>query len=158
MKLIKLLSLSALLAIFSACNTDDAEVKNILIIHGQEYKIERALYANYGQESPNMYRLDMDTVEFGSKDSPDSIHGYGDFEWDGNDITIDVTKHDPLYASGFNWNQGGYYDAGHFKSGTQTIKNGKDGIIILIIDCVDSAGERFYLNVGAQNEATYQWD
>lgn len=162
MKTIKLFSIAILalgaLTLFSSCTPDDAEATNTLIIKGQEYKIERALYANYGQDSPNMYRIDLDTVEFGTKDNPNSIHGYGDFEWDGNDITVDVTKKE-LYVSGFNWlSGGGFYQAGDFKSGTQTIKKGKDDTIILIIDCIDKSGDRFYLSVAAQNEATYQWD
>ena len=159
MKQLKIFALAVLAAgaLFMSYSCSDGgpddEAENILIIEGQTYKVAHALY--FHEPGSSEYRIDLDTEEFGTKEEPDMIHGYGDFTFDGKDITIDVTKHEPLYISGFNWNAGGFYQAGPYKSGTQTIKNGKNGTIILIIDCKDMKDQRVYLNVAAQDEESF---
>ena len=141
----------------SACTSGGPDdVKNILIIKGQTYQVK---YAMYAPMEDGFYNIDLDTKDFGTKEEPNEIHGYGELKFSGKDVTVDVSKEDPIYSSGFNWlSGGGYYEASHYKSGTQTAKNGKDGKIILIVDCIDRNGDRFYLNVEIQDERTMVWD
>lgn len=170
MKHIKLLSMAILAAsgllLSSACSDDNKgnegneeqqEVQNILIIKGNTYNVKYALYmGGQGGDEGGMYGIDLDTEFFGTEEEQNQIHGYGKIVWDGNDVTVDVAKQDAIYTSGFNWlSGGGYYEADNYKSGTQTVKNGKNGTIILIVDCIDKDGDRFYLNVEAVDEDTF---
>ena len=159
MKLFKLFALTIMAAgalfMSSSCSTPDGgeeKVENILIIKGQTYPL---LFTMYAEMEPGMYHIDLNTKEFGDHNQ---IHGYGNLEFPGGLVKVDVSKQDPIYTSGFNWNVGGgFYAAEEFKSGTQSVKRTSSTTMHIVIDCIDKDGDRFYLNAEAQDESTIDW-
>ena len=160
MKLFKLFALTIMAAgalfMSSSCSTPETggdKVENVLIIKGQTYPL---LFTMYAEMEPGMYHIDLNTKEFGDHNQ---IHGYGNLEFSGDQVKVDVSKQDPIYTSGFNWNLGGgFYAADEFKSGTQSVKKTSSTTMHIVIDCIDKDGDRFYLNAEAQDERTIDWD
>ncbi len=161
MKLLKIFALAVLAAgalfMSSSCTPPEGgedKVENILIINGQTYPLK---FAMYFEIEDGVYNVDMDTKDFGPEEEPDNIHGYGELIYRGKDVQVDVAKEDPIYSSGFNFLRGGYYQASNFKSGTQSVKKTEKNTFILIVDCIDQGGSRFYLNAEIQDERTIDW-
>ena len=162
MKLFKMFALAVLAAgalfMSSSCSTPESgeeKVENILIINGQTYPLKFAMYAEI---EDGIYNVDMDTKDFGPEEEPDNIHGYGELIYRGKDVTVDVSKEDAIYSSGFNFLRGGYYQASHFKSGTQSVKKTEKNTFILKVDCIDRSDNRFYLSAEIQDERTIDWN
>lgn len=147
MKHFKLLLAAALvlaLGALTSCGGDDNKASNKLVIKGETYTIDRAMYMSAPQPSPNgmPYHLDID-VKGGDP------HGYGEVVYPGEKVTI-TEANCPVYL-GFNFNAGGYYSP-ELKSGTLVISDAGNGDIIVNIEGLDQDDDRFVLSAVFRTE------
>ena len=136
----------AFVAAFSSCKKDDEEEKitNTITIRGTTLNIRMALYAKYD----DFYNFDLDA---GEEDS--NLHGYGGFEASMVGKTTDLK--DDFFMS-FNPMSGPSIDP-QIKSGTVKITEVEKGLHI-IVDAVEYSGDKFKINVLAEDEFKKVWD
>ena len=132
MKHFKLLLAAALvlaLGALTSCGGDDNKATNKLVIKGQTYTIDRAMYMKADQPSP-----------------------YGEIVYPGDKVELSPANC-PVYL-GFNFNAGGYYGP-ELKSGTLVISDAGSGDIIVNIDAIDQNDEKFVLSAVFHSEESY---
>ena len=148
----KLLVFAALLLAFSvafiSCNKDDDEITNTMLIRGTKLPIGQGLYQFYQDQDGGYYNLDVETT---MKD--DNLHGYGGFPASYVGKTTDLKG---AFFLSFNPMTGNSIDP-VIKSGTVKIKEVKGGLHI-IVDCVETNGDKFTMNFLAEDETKKVWD
>lgn len=127
-----------------SCSDDEEdgnEITNTMVLRGQTYPIEMALY--FAEENGQFYNLDCDT-------QGGTLHGYGGFEgsWVGK-----TTQLKGNFFLSFNPQTGRSIDP-VIESGSVTIKKVSNGLFILV-DCKEEGGEKFTMNFLAKDERSY---
>ena len=133
----------AFAAAFSSCKKEDPEITNTLTIRGTTLTINMALFAKYD----DFYNFDLDAG------GDNGLHGYGGFPAEYVGKTTDLKG--PFFMS-FNPMTGNSIDP-VIKSGTVKITEVEKGLHI-IVDAVEEGGDKFKMNVLAEDEFKKQWD
>ena len=134
----------------SGCDKEDeGAISNTLTIRGTTLNVRIALYQLYEEEGGGYYNFDVDA---GSPDN--GLHGYGGFDaaWVGK--TTDLKG--PFFLS-FNPQDGGNSIDPVIKSGTVKITEVKGGLHVLV-DAVEESGDKFKLDVLAEDETKINWE
>ena len=136
----------AFVAAFSSCKKEDEEEKitNTITIRGATLNIRMALYAKYD----DFYNFDLDA---GEEDS--NLHGYGGFEASMVGKTTDLKGQ---FFMSFNPMSGNSI-VPQIKSGTVKITEVEKGLHI-VVDAVEESGDKFKINVLAEDEFKKVWD
>ncbi len=125
-----------------SCSDDDddagSEITNTMLLRGQTYPIEMALY--FAVDNGQFYNLDCDT-------KGGSLHGYGGFD---GSMVGKTTQLNGRFFLSFNPQSGPSIDP-VIESGTVTIKKVSDGLFILV-DCKEEGGQKFTMNFLAKDE------
>ena len=129
---------------FTSCtkDKDNSQITNTLTIRGSKLAINMAMYAIY-----------QDYVNFGPEAT--QLHDYGGFpsSWIGKTTNLDG----PFFMS-FNPMEGPSIDP-VIKSGTVTVTKLTDGRLHhVVVDAVETNGDKFLMNVGAYDETKIDWD
>ena len=130
----------------SGCDKDkdnENAITNTITIRGATLKVDLAMYHLYN----DYYNFDLDTV------GENGLHGYGGFDaaWVGK--TTDLKG--PFFLS-FNPMEGNSIDP-VIKSGTVKITEVEGGLHVLV-DAVEENGEKFKMDVLAEDETKIDWD
>ena len=135
----------AFAAVFSSCNKEeDDEITNTITVRGATLKINMALYAKYD----DFYNFDLDAG------GENGIHGYGGFDASLVGKTTDLRG--PFFMS-FNPMSGAASIDPVIKSGTVKITEVEKGLHI-VVDAVEESGDKFKINVLAEDEFKKVWD
>ena len=150
--LLGLVCAAGLVFAVSGCDKGDKEdgaISNTLTIRGTTLNVRIALYQLYEDQEGGYYNFDVDA---GSPDN--GLHGYGGFDaaWVGK--TTDLKG--PFFMS-FNPQDGGHSIDPVIKSGTVKITEVEGGLHVLV-DAVEESGDKFKLDVLAEDETKINWE
>lgn len=152
----KLFIFAALLLAFSlafvSCNKDENEITNTMTLRGEKLPIRQALYApmGQGQDGVERYNLDVNTTL-----GADNILGYTHEGFPASYIGKTTELSGDFFLN-FNPMEGNTIYV-VIKSGTMKIKEVKGGLHF-VVDCVETNGEKFYMNFLAEDETKKVWD
>lgn len=130
---------------FSSCTKEKTEITNTMQIRGAKLAVTMAMYA-----------ITDDFVNFDMDAGPEAtqLHGYGGFPkaWIGK-----TTQLNGDFFMSYNPMEGASIDP-VIKSGTVTITQVAANKLHIVVDAVETSGEKFQINCAAYDEFTIDWD
>lgn len=143
--IIATIALAGVLA-FSSCTKDETkEITNTMEIRGAKLPVNMAMYAPYD----DFVNFDMDAGPEAS-----NLHGYGGFplSWIGK--TTQLNGH---FFMAYNPEEGPSINP-EIKSGTVTIIQVATNKLHIIVDAVETNGDKLLINCAAYDETTIDWE
>ena len=134
---------------FTSCTKDNAQITNTLTVRGAKLAVNMAMYAVYQEEGEGYVNFDLDAGPEATQ-----LHGYGGFpsSWIGK-----TTNLSGAFFMSFNPMEGPSIDP-VIKSGTVTVTKLTDGRLHVVVDAVETNGDKLLLNVGSYDETKIDWD
>ena len=131
---------------FSSCTKDKTdEITNTILIRGAKLPVTMGMYAIYD----DFVNFDMDA---GAEAS--NLHGYGGFP---KSYIGKTTQLSGQFFMSYNPMEGPSIDP-VIKSGTVTITEVEPHKLHVVVDAVETSGDKFQINCAAYDETVINWD